>query len=79
MSLVPNPSEDCFQILDFNGKIGDLYKIQIFSIDGKLLFNRVQFQKEFLCLKSDMNSGIYLARIENTASHRSDLIKLIVK
>lgn len=69
-SFYPNPSNG---LIHFKG-IQEETKIEIFSISGKKLFEKIVFDNSEI--KIDLNSGIYLARL--TSSYKTSSKKLII-
>ena len=75
ISLVPNPAEDLATIVLNNFRAKGQYRLQLISIDGKLIYDQsLKHQKTPLDL-SGIESGIYIVSISDTKSVST--IKLI--
>lgn len=74
IDIFPNPSENIVNF-EINNLENELHKLQVFSIEGKLL-NEAEFSSKFKLDMSEFKSGIYVYKISNkTHSKVGKLIK----
>jgi hypothetical protein len=67
VSLHPNPVQN---ILNIQNTAGNLSKVQIYDLNGRLLQNHVMQSNEVSLDVSGLQSGVYLVVLENETGHQ---------
>jgi hypothetical protein len=76
ISISPNPSKGIFQI-SFE-KFNSL-TVKVYSVKGKILFEKKLNGTNYIIDLSNFNSGLYLVKITDTETKHSIQKKIIIK
>lgn len=78
VTVVPNPFEN-FASIKFENKKRDVFTLNIYSIDGKLIEKLSSTENTIALKKEKMNSGLYLFELINNLSNEMVRGKFLVK